>query len=70
MRDSELKKLVEDTRLRACRDLEETMKHIVSEINKQRITKETDFLQVHISGDCLARIMQMRHDLHTLWQTL
>lgn len=70
MKDKELKELVLSTRLNGCKELEQTIQRIVSEVNKQRITNETNFLQVHIADDCLTGIMQMQHDLHTLWQTL
>ncbi len=70
MRDKELKQLVLTTRMQVCKELEQTLQRIAFEVNKQRITNETNFLQVHIADDCLTGIMQMQHDLHTLWQTL
>lgn len=70
MKNETLKELVQTTRLQACKDLEETINRIVAEINKQKITEETNFLQVHLANDCLAGIMELQHDLHTLWQTL
>lgn len=70
MRDKELKQLVLTTRMQSCKELEQTLQRIAFEVNKQRITNETNFLQVHIADDCLTGIMQMQHDLHTLWQTL
>ncbi len=70
MEDRALKELVKNTRLQKCKDLEEAIAQIVSEINKQNISNETNFLQVHLADGCLVRIMQLQHDLHTLWQTL
>ncbi len=70
MRDKELKDLVQSTRLQSCMELEKSIQRIVTEVNKQKITNQTNFLQVHIADDCLAAVMQMQHDLHTLWQTL
>ncbi len=70
MRDKVLRQVVKDTRLQKCKDLEQAIAYIVCEINNQKITNETNFLQVHLADDCLARIMQLQHDLHTLWLTL